>query len=266
MSMDIKKMSKTLRQKLTDWERNAFGDVLATEVSPKGMLGLGMAAYFGVVVGCASAPTEQFVWANYRRPDAVYSQDQAECRYEAKQTTARSFTGVLDPLRIFTPSEDDLIASCVEAKGWGWRNYTEQKKAEEERARIELEQSEVPKLIAYNRWDDFNNDNEIDMEMTELIGISKKEFDLNKEELHVAIASINYEGKIIFKTWNSKNKLIGETLIYAPKNKLVGRVTGPNDPTEGDFMDNLKGAGPGDYLISATLGNGKELYLPLTIK
>ena len=147
----------------------------------------------------------------------------------------------------------------------GWRDYKEQKKNEEERARIELEQSEVPKLIAYNRWEDKNKDDMFD-ERNEAIGIGKREFNLNKEELNVAILSNNYGGKVVFRTWDSKNKLIGKTLIYIEKNELRSRTTGPNSPIEGDFMDNLKGAGPGDYLISATLDNGKKLYLPLTIK
>ena len=158
--------------------------------------------------------------------------------------------------RIFYGETQEILPKWAQTAGW--RDYKEQKKAEEERARTELEQSEVPKLIAYNRWEDKNKDDMFD-ERNEAIGIGKREFNLNKEELNVAILSNNYEGKVVFKTWDSKNKLIGKTLRYASKNKLV-RVIGE------DFIDNLRRAGPGDYLISATLDNGKELYLPLTIK
>jgi len=73
-----------------------------------------------IIVGCGG-PTGRWVWVNPVRPSSDYYQDKAECQYEARRSMAGSITGLLDPLRIFTTSESDLVDACIEAKGWRTR-------------------------------------------------------------------------------------------------------------------------------------------------
>lgn len=58
--------------------------------------------------------------------------------------------------------------------------------------------------------------------------------------------------------------MIGETVDHAQGRNLAG-YTQPGGPLQGDFMDNLRGAGPGEYRITATVDSGKtyEVWLSL---
>jgi len=143
---------------------------------------------------------------------------------------------------------------------------------EQERQRQAYEQTgnqqqfytpEIPiGLFSFNKWVDFNNDN--CMDRNEFFGLGKKTFNLNKEEMGVRFWLPEYKGMITFKSWTSTGELIGEDKCYA-NNMLMGGFIKLEGPTRGNFMGSIKRAGPGDYRITATLGDGRVDMIDVTI-
>lgn len=122
-----------------------------------------------------------------------------------------------------------------------------------------------PEIFSYVNWIDINENGMIDEE--EIFGKNKKVFDFNGERFGIIFGNKNYNGNIIFRSWTSNGKLIGETNHRADReNWGIQYWTAPSGPTEGDFMDEIRGNGPGDYRITATLDNGKIYYLDVKLE
>jgi len=117
-------------------------------------------------------------------------------------------------------------------------------------------------LFTCNRWVDLDNNGKV--KESELFGLGKKIFNLNNEEMQIRFYN-DYEGNVLFRSWTDSGKLIGETKMYKHYNKIPGRVTGPNGPLRGDFVDNLKGAGPGNYVITVNIEDGRTYRLDIKI-
>ena len=118
-------------------------------------------------------------------------------------------------------------------------------------------------LFTYSEWKDEDGDGYL--ERSELKGLGKKIFDLDKEDMAVAFNLPNQKGKIRFRTLTLDGKLIGETIEENPGIDVVRKFTGPDCPTQGDFMDCLKGAGSGKYRITASV-DGVENEFSLEIE
>ena len=122
-----------------------------------------------------------------------------------------------------------------------------------------------PELIIFNEMRDLNGDGLFTDE--EIFGVGKKVFDLSKEQMGVLIRG-DCSGKITFRSSTKEGKLIGETINYynIEDEKKIFCVTGPDGPSQGDFMDNIKGAGPGHYVITATFDDGRTFREEVVIK
>ena len=122
-----------------------------------------------------------------------------------------------------------------------------------------------PELITYNTITDINNNGGI--EDIEIFGLNKNIFSLSREEISAGLRGREYSGKVKFQSWTETGILIGETeILFDKPYKIYGRCMGLNhSKTQGDFMDNLKWAGSGNYRITATLDNGKILAEDITL-
>ena len=111
-------------------------------------------------------------------------------------------------------------------------------------------------LLSFNKYIDLNKDGMFDR--NEFFGLNKKSFNLDKEGMGVVL-SLSKKGEIIFRTWTEQGELIQEIPLYNPG--VVGGVTGINgSEEEGNFMDELKKAGPGRYRITANAEGIEETF------
>jgi len=122
------------------------------------------------------------------------------------------------------------------------------------------------RLFTFNKFIDFNNDKTLDQ--NEFFGLGKKEFELNKETISISYCHENCLGNVIFRSWTSKGDLIGETLsVYNKPNRMQLFFSPPNSfVPDGDFMDKLRCAGPGEYKITATNGKGETYFVDIITK
>lgn len=105
-------------------------------------------------------------------------------------------------------------------------------------------------FFAYNEYIDLNNNG--GGEINEFLGAGKKVFDLNKEEVHIAIMVPNYMGNVNIGVRDYEGNLVGETNTSAKKNSIVR-------------FPILATTSPGDYIFTATLDNGETKALGITI-
>ncbi|MBU4116893.1 MAG: hypothetical protein KKG94_04030 [Nanoarchaeota archaeon] len=144
------------------------------------------------------------------------------------------------------------------APGYAWVNP-----GDKNDLRVKKKQIPQTQIITFNKYVDLNNDGYPQKE--EFFGLGKKVFDLNKENFNLMIFKKDYTGKFVFRSWTDTGKLIGQTSIQYSPNKISSFMTGPGYPTQGDFLDNLKGAGSGKYKISINEENGKVHILDIEI-
>lgn len=143
------------------------------------------------------------------------------------------------------------------APGYAWVNPDNQKDL-----RVKIKQNPT-QIITFNKYVDLNNDGKFQKE--EFFGLGKKVFDLNKEELNLVTIKKGYSGKFVFRSWTDSGKLLGETQQQYSPNRVPLFRTGPGYPNQGDFLDNLKGAGPGNYKITVNGDNGQVQVLDIKI-
>jgi len=119
-------------------------------------------------------------------------------------------------------------------------------------------------IILCNTHIDLNKDRFV--EENEIFGLNKKIYDLDKEIITMCFYN-EKRGKFRFSSFTQDGRLIGETEreVLDDTKGLICYFTEPNGPTGGDFMDNLRGAGPGDYRIIAVTENGESIYQDLTL-
>ena len=80
--------------------------------------------------------------------------------------------------------------------------------------------------------------------------------------------SVSYGSRrsVILRSFASNGKLIGETnWNFSRPLEVHFRISGPGLPVEGDFIDNVKKAGSGDYVLTATFDNGDTYRKEITV-
>jgi hypothetical protein len=86
----------------------------------------------------------------------------------------------------------------------------------------------------------------------ELVDLGKTSFDLDKEALIVSFYMPDVTGELTLQTLKDTGQLIGETKVFTKKDTIEWYHTGPGGIIpDGDFLDKLKAAGPGNYIIAA---------------
>jgi hypothetical protein len=224
---------KGLRQKLTNFERKIFGDTLATEVNPKkAFLYLFTTGFLaGSVYGCTGL-------------GAVMS------------TSDDPKTRLIGNLMYYESAHQDRMEEAREGK-----TEVNVYHSKEQRQKEKFEP--IPTgLFTCNKWVDFDNNGKVIK--SELFGLGKKVFNLNKEKMQIRLNN-DYEGRVLFRSWTDSGELIGETKVYKHYNKIAGGSTGPNSPNQGDFLDNIKGAGPGNYTITANTEDERTYRIDIKI-
>ncbi len=131
------------------------------------------------------------------------------------------------------------------------------------------ENNGFPYFFTFTETFDLNGNKKIGPD--ELINLNTREkINLKKESLHVAFLDIDYKGWVLFRAYNSKGKLIGETKAY---NSLRADENGGAKGLEysiGVIKDNHKNSfldkveinaienDGGIYVITANTVNGKK--------
>ena len=105
-------------------------------------------------------------------------------------------------------------------------------------------------FFIYNQTVDINRDGIIDFN-SELFGAKKTVFNIDREKMTCVFYKRD-GGELTLESWTSDGRKLGETkYVVCPEGYIQEFSTGPEWPTQGDFMDNIKGAGAGDYRITA---------------
>jgi len=120
-------------------------------------------------------------------------------------------------------------------------------------------------MFLCNKIVDLNGNNALDDWDNEVFGLNKKVYNINKEDVTCAIYN-STPGNVLVQSWTEDGRLVGETnLVFTETKKAHGRRTCPDCSIGGDFMDEIKGAGPGNYRITATSEDGRIRAVSLRI-
>jgi len=103
-------------------------------------------------------------------------------------------------------------------------------------------------IILCNDAIDINKDGAISKD--EIFGYGRTAYNLDREKFSCIV--LGEAGNMCLQSWTIDGKLIGETQKYLESGKLIRYFTQPGGAEIGDFMDNLRKYGPGDYSITAT--------------
>ena len=127
-------MKKTLRQKLTDWERGVFGDLVTTEVSTKGAMGLMAVTCIGLT-GCLTGAGYTMGQHHDPRVRAIGNMVYHEGAHQERIEEAREGRSQVNVYQGEHQQKQDFYTYSkiifnrdsgkkeIEINGWHWNNY-----------------------------------------------------------------------------------------------------------------------------------------------
>lgn len=175
---------------------------------------------------------------------------------------------------VFMTSDNPIVKLTGTALYVGGEHENRMEEAREGRSQINVNTSNSKNgdnpvapyysFFTANRYQDVNENDRVDY--GEVVGKDKKIFNLDQENMEIIFLSKN-TGEIHFKTYKKEICIGRTTIIYSRPNVPKCFVTGPEYPKEGDFVDAIKGAGPGYYRLEVSDSDNKLLsYLDLIVE
>lgn len=151
------------------------------------------------------------------------------------------------------------------AQGYAWINPND---VNDLGVRKKVRKTDKDRFISYNKWVDLDRNGTITIE-TELFGLGKKVFDIDKERMTIGFYQEHLgEREISFRSWTPTGELLGETIAKRRFNGgyiSQGFIGPKQDPTKPEFLEKIKSAGSGDYIITVNTDEGKTYMLNIKI-